>query len=250
MPWMAQPRGNDMKLLSFNSDAKTIKSNAAGTEYLTAILYLAPANSVPGINVCAMAELAGCIKACLYNAGRAAIFPAIHAARRKKTEFYRDDQKGFMLQLKKEVAAFQKKASKLGKLAAIRLNGTSDIPWENIPTDSGLSLMADFPDIQWYDYTKLPGRRVPSNYHLTASYSEANQAYASKVSKTAHNIAVVFRTKSLPETFLGRRVISGDSTDLRFLDEKNVVVGLYAKGTAKKDSSGFVVDYSRMIARG
>lgn len=247
---MAQPKGNTMKLLSFNADAKTIKSNESGSEYLTAILYLSPADSVLGINTCPMAELAGCKAGCLYGAGRAAIFPAIHLARRAKTELFRDDRTAFMLQLKKEIQAFQKKAFKLGKIAAIRLNGTSDIAWENIPTDTGSSLMTDFPEIQWYDYTKLPGRRVPSNYHLTASYSQANPAYASKVSKTAHNIAVVFRTKELPETFLGRKVISGDKTDLRFLDQSGVVVGLYAKGPAKKDQSGFVVDYSRMIARG
>jgi len=239
------------KLLSFNADAKTVKSNNAGSEYLTAILYLSPADSVPGINVCPTAELAGCKAACLYNAGRAAIFPAIHAARRKKTEFFRDDRYGFMSQLQKEVFAFRKKAQKLGKIAAIRLNGTSDIAFENIPCNNGLSLMHNFPDVQFYDYTKLPGRKVPSNYHLTASYSEANKAYAAKVSKSEHNVAVVFRTKQLPETFLGRRVISGDKTDLRFLDEKGVVVGLYAKGTAKKDRSGFVVDYNpNIIARG
>lgn len=235
-----------MKLLSFNADAKTIKSNKAGSEYLTAILYLSPADSVPGINICSMAELAGCKQACLYGAGRAAIFPAIHAARRKKTELFRDDRAGFMSQLKKEVNAFSAKAKKAGKKAAIRLNGTSDIAWENIPTDTGSSLMADFPDVQFYDYTKLPGRRVPSNYHLTVSYSGANSAYAQKVSKTAHNIAVVFRTKELPEQFAGRKVISGDNTDLRFLDQSGVVVGLYAKGPAKKDHSGFVVD---IIAR-
>lgn len=239
-----------MKLLSFNADAKTIKSNAAGSDYLTAILYLSPADSVPGINTCPMAELAGCKAGCLYGAGRAAIFPAIHIARRKKTELFRDDRSTFMSQLKKEIQAFTKKAAKLGKKTAIRLNGTSDIAWENIPTDTGSSLMTDFQDVQFYDYTKLPGRNVPSNYHLTASYSEANPAYAAKVSKTAHNIAVVFRTKDMPETFLGRPVISGDKTDLRFLDQSGVIVGLYAKGPAKKDSSGFVVDYNRIIARG
>lgn len=240
-----------MKLLSFNADAKTIKSNESGSQYLTAILYLSPADSVDGINVCPMAETAGCKAGCLYNAGRAAIFPAIQLARRAKTELFRDDRKAFMKQLKKEIAAFQRKASKLGKIAAVRLNGTSDIAWENIATtDTGSSLMEDFPGVQFYDYTKLPNRRVPSNYHLTASYSEASQAYARKVSKTAHNIAVVFRTKELPETFLGRKVINGDQTDLRFLDESGVVVGLYAKGPAKKDTSGFVIDYSKIIARG
>jgi hypothetical protein len=104
-----------------------------------------------------------------------------------------------------------------------------------------LTLMETFPEIQFYDYTKLPGRKVPANYHLTVSYSEANLAYASKVARTPHNIAVVFR-KELPEFFLGRKVINGDKNDLRFKDLANVVVGLTAKGPAKKDTSGFVID--------
>jgi hypothetical protein len=90
---------------------------------------------------------------------------------------------------------------------------------------------------------------MPENYHLTVSYSEANQAYAEKVKQTRHNIAVVFRDKQLPAEYLGRKVINGDKTDLRFLDPSGVVVGLYAKGPAKKDYSGFVID-SNIIARG
>ena len=108
--------------------------------------------------------------------------------------------------------------------------------------------MQAFPHITWYDYTKLPGRRAPSNYHLTASYSAANAAYARKVSKSRHNVSVVFRD-TLPAEYLGRRVINGDRDDLRFLDPQGVVVGLLAKGKAKRDTSGFVID-SNIIARG
>jgi hypothetical protein len=53
------------------------------------------------------------------------------------------------------------------------------------------------------------------------------------------NVAVVFDT--LPTTYLGRPVVNGDDTDLRFLDPQGVVVGLKAKGRAKKDTSGFTV---------
>ena len=41
---------------------------------------------------------------------------------------------------------------------------------------------------------------------------------------------------------MGRKVINADKDDLRFLDEKNVIAGLLAKGQAKKDYSGFVVN--------
>jgi len=44
----------------------------------------------------------------------------------------------------------------------------------------------------------------------------------------------------MPETYEGTPVFNGDDSDLRFLDPKGVVVGLYAKGKAKKDTSGFV----------
>jgi hypothetical protein len=103
--------------------------------------------------------------------------------------------------------------------------------------------MQEFPDVQFYDYTKLPGRKVPANYHLTVSYSGANAKYASKVLRSRHNIAVVFRDKeSIPEFFNGRPVIDGDRDDLRFLDQTNSIVALYAKGKAKKDTTGFVID--------
>lgn len=228
-----------MKLLTIGTNAKTVKSDKA-SNYLTAILYLAPADTVTGVNLCPMAVTAGCRDACLYTAGRGA-FSNVQNARIKKTEFYRDNQDGFMRTLIADVAEAQRKAAKLGKMLAARLNGTSDIAWENIRVD-GDTLFDIFPDVQFYDYTKLPGRKVPSNYHLTVSYSEAGMMYAAKVLKSAKNWAVVFSDKNrIPAEFHGRQVIDGDETDLRFLDAAGVVVGLYAKGQAKKDCTGFVV---------
>jgi hypothetical protein len=54
------------------------------------------------------------------------------------------------------------------------------------------------------------------------------------------NVAMVFENK-LPTTYKGKKVINGDENDLRFLDSKNVIVGLVAKGKGKKDDSGFVI---------
>jgi len=227
-----------MKLLSVGNNAKTIKSDKGG-EYLTAILYLAPADIVPGINVCPMAEKAGCKKACLYSAGRGA-FTNVQQARIRKTELFRDDPIGFVDQLAVDIVKAKKKAEKLGVKLAVRLNGTSDIAWENKHGSNGLSLMDTFPEIQFYDYTKLPGRKVPENYHLTVSYSEASESYAKKVRLYSHNWAVVFKD-SLPAKFHGRKVINGDRDDLRFLDPASVVVGLVAKGKAKQDNTGFVI---------
>ena len=137
---------------------------------------------------------------------------------------------------------FQKYCEKRGIQPVIRLNGTSDYNWRTV--------IEEYPAIQFYDYTKVYNRVAkswPSNYHLTLSYSEANVEYADNVLKYSTkynaNIAVVFRDKNkIPKVFKGRPVISGDADDLRFLDPQGVVVALYAKGKAKKDMSGFVID--------
>lgn len=230
----------NMKYLAIGTNAKTVKGD--GSDYVTAILYLAPADTVTGINLCPTAMLAGCKKACLYTAGRGA-FSNVQAARIRKTIAFRDDPVAFVDQLKLDISSALRKAVKRGQRLAVRLNGTSDVAWENMPGSDGVTLMSAFKEIQFYDYTKLPGRNAPSNYHLTVSYSEANLAYASKVARTRHNIAVVFRgVTSIPATFLGRKVVDGDKNDLRFLDSPDVVVALYAKGPARRDRTGFVID--------
>jgi hypothetical protein len=64
------------------------------------------------------------------------------------------------------------------------------------------------------------------------------------------NVAVVFgikKTLPMPEYYNGVQVFNGDESDLRFLDPKNVVIGLYAKGKAKKDETGFVKYPSIML---
>jgi hypothetical protein len=225
-----------MKYLAIGNNAKTIKSDKGG-EYLTAIMYLRP-----NLNLCPMSALAECIDACLNTAGRGKM-NSIQAARQRKTDAFESDPVAFVDQLKKDIMFALRKATKQGVKLAVRLNGTSDIAWENMRGSNGNTVLQDFPDVQFYDYTKLPNRKVPSNYHLTVSYSGANAKYASKVLKSDHNIAVVFRDKnSIPEFWNGRPVIDGDRDDLRFMDPKSVVVALYAKGDAKKDTTGFVID--------
>ena len=223
-----------MSLLSFNSDAKTVKGQKLG--FYTGILYL-----IPDDKLCPMAEKAGCREACLVSAGRGS-FNNVKAGRLRKTNLFYSDPVAFVDTLAKEITLAKKRAHKRGETLVIRLNGTSDIPWEHKHGSNGLSLMDTFPDVQFYDYTKLPTRKVPANYHLTVSYSGTNAKYAIKALSARHNVAVVFRSRDLPKTFGGRPVIDGDKSDLRFLDDYGVVVGLYAKGKAKKDQTGFVVD--------
>jgi hypothetical protein len=233
-------------LLSAGSNAKTVKGD--GSEYVTAIMYLIPWKSA-GINVCPMAEQAKCIDGCLNTAGRGQM-SSVQIGRARKTEWFATDRAGFMEQLHKDIRSFVRWCKRQGVQPCVRLNGTSDIRWELIAYRADWvwydNIMQAFPEVQFYDYTKIANRRkVPANYHLTWSYSAANAAYAKQadVAKSnGLNVAVVFRRKAdIPATFLGLPTIDGDRDDMRFLDPKGVVVALYAKGAAKRDTSGFVV---------
>ena len=237
-------------LLGFDTNAKTVKGEQLG--FLTGILYLAPSD-ISGFQVCPMAKIAQCEKACLYTAGRGA-FNSIQNARIAKTQYFFNDRQDFMLNLVKDIEKGIKQASKAGLTLLIRLNGTSDIKWENIHFDyefmhgkiRSITIFDLFPEIQFYDYTKIPNRSdIPKNYDLTFSYSGVieYQKYAKKAISNNMRIATVFRSvKHIPDNFLGLPVVSGDNSDIRHLDPKGHIVALYAKGKAKTDKSGFVID--------
>lgn len=235
-----------MKLLTVDN-AKTSKGESLG--FLTGILYLAP-SSLSGRNVCSHASQ-GCIDSCLFSAGMGA-FSNVQDARIAKTRAFFANPKGFVEDLAKDIEALARKAAKLGFEPCVRLNGTSDLPWENLGGEAGVCLARRFPGIRFYDYTKNPARiraflagRMPENYFLTFSRSECNGEVALELAKAGANVAVVFSTKKgedLPKEWAGRPVIDGDLHDLRFLDGRGRVVGLRAKGQAKKDESGFVVN--------
>lgn len=253
-----------MKLLTVSGNPKVEKGEAYG--YWTAILHLAPAK-LSGFEVCPKAT-DGCRAACLNTAGHGGLARggvltyseiaegrrsnAVQAARIARTRFLFQDRRGFMAQLAKEIAAHVKRCERAGFRPAIRLNGTSDIKWEAsaFHTECGVSIFEAFPDVQFYDYTKIANRRnLPKNYSLTFSAADGNYADAMQALINGLNVAVVFRDKATRARYMdcrlgwnGYRVIDGDETDLRFLDPRNVVVGLYAKGAAKRDTSGFVCD--------
>ena len=177
----------------------------------------------------------------------------VQRARARKTEWFALDRIGFMLSLVTDCEKFVKYCAKQSVQPVVRLNGTSDIRWERIPVSKdGIihnNIFDAFPDIQFYDYTKIANRKGVKhikNYHLTFSYSEANPLYEKQIEiarAKRMNMAVVFRSVDvIPKHFMGLPVISGDADDLRFLDPDGVIVSLYAKGRAKKDQSGFVID--------
>jgi hypothetical protein len=225
-----------MKLLT-TQNYKTTKGEKLGI--MTGILYLAPAK-ISGYEVCPRRS-EGCTKSCLYSAGRGA-FNTVQKSRVAKTKMFFEQRDAFMNQLRKDIKSLVNKANKQNMIPAIRLNGTSDIEWTR------LGVVEEFPDVQFYDYTKVLNRVTkerPSNYHITFSKNESNDVECLAAIKAGVNVAVVFDTKKgedLPDTWNGAPVYDGDDTDVRFLDPKGgYVIGLRAKGKARKDQTGFVV---------
>lgn len=251
-----------MNLLS-TGNPKVLKGIKQG--YNTYILHLAPAK-LSGREVCPKRTI-GCTHSCLNLAGRGGMFKtgettnAIQIARIRRTKLFFANRTEFMSQLVRDIQLGIKQSKRLGLTPVFRLNGTSDLSWEkysltikgNPKAKSVLGLyaveyrniFAAFPNVQFYDYTKVLGRKVGHipNYHLTFSAADGNDTDVFAATAQGYNVATVFGMKKsvpMPETYNGRVVFNGDESDLRFLDPKGVVVGLYAKGKAKKDTTGFV----------
>jgi hypothetical protein len=223
------------KLLTVENH-KTPKGEKSG--WLTGILYLASSTIAgKGINVCPCAD-DGCKAACLYTAGRGR-FKKIQKARIRKTRLLFSDRLGFVQQLDKDIESLKRKAKRKNMKLAIRLNGTSDLPWH---TEAYGALPSKHPEVQFYDYTSVL-RSIeqdrPKNYHLTFSRHTNNADDCVKALKLGVNVAAVF--EKAPESCQGYLVTSGDDNDLRFLDPSPCVVALTPKGRAKHDSTGFVI---------
>lgn len=225
-----------------NTNAKTVKNEAE-----TYILYLSPFNlNDSGKNVCPWASKA-CAEACLNSAGRGR-FTTVQLARRRKSNLFFSDRKLFLQQLVEDLTKINKKAIKENKLIYIRLNGTSDIDFNQLLLRYfGISFVT-FGSLRFYDYTKDKNKAL--KYPAYSEYDVYRVTYSRKETDTdmdikmllgvGVNVAAVFANE-LPETYLGYPVINGDLTDLRFNDPTGVIVGLKAKGKAKKDCSGFVI---------
>jgi hypothetical protein len=240
------------KLLTY-SNLKIVLGEDVGV--LTAILHLAPAN-LSGWEVC-NGRTRGCTAVCLNSAGHGGIgaeFDArgnlvkanrVQEARIARTRMLFEQRDAFLAQLRREIAAHIRKAERLNMRPAVRLNGTSDLPVET------WGIIQEFPTVTFYDYTKRSDRmeaylrgEMPSNYSLTFSRAETlkSKLDSMRVLEMGGNVAVVFGGKSLPDSWNGYRVIDGTLTDARFTDPRNVIVGLLAKGKARRDrTSGFVV---------
>ena len=227
-------------MLSVGNDAKTAKGEQYN--YLTGILYL-----IPDYSICPASKVAKCDVACLVSAGRGR-FNSVIKGRMNKTAIYKRFPSIFYELVRRDIIKLERKAKREGLSYCVRLNGTSDINHN--------AFIAEHPSTQFYDYTKMSERKQLANYHLTFSYSGANPKYLKHVQlaiENGLNIAVVFKGRhSTKGSFLNLPIIDGDDSDLRFLDykvsEEQSIVALYAKGQAKKDTSGFVVDNINKLA--
>lgn len=247
--WHTLPRA------MLGTSAKIEKSRGVGV--LGAIMYLAPADAATprGTTLCPYADKAGCKAGCLNTAGRGR-YDITQLSRIRKTLAIQQYESQAHAILDADIVRHAFKARALGLVPAIRLNGTSDLDFTPV--------IARHPDVQFYDYTKVftrVDRPIPDNYHLTLSYSEANPGYAKNILarvwdhggtvQPKANAAVVFRDAETVakvrqhgwKGFTPDKIIDGDTHDARFLDSgPGYIVALTAKGKAKQDQSGFVVD--------
>lgn len=221
------------------TNAKTKKNSLK-----TFILYLAPhKQNDKGINICPMASK-GCAAACLFTAGRGK-FSNVQKSRINKTNFFLYNKKLFLTKLASEIVRETAKAEKNNEKIAFRLNGTSDIDFVYLLKKyASLDIVALSPTAVFYDYTKIAGKvkkyKDHPNYFLTFSRAEDNESIAQTVLNDGGNVSIVFNGE-LPQYWRGYKVVDGDTSDLVMIYNKNVVLGLRAKGDAKKDKSGFVV---------
>lgn len=228
-------------LLSKGSSNAKLSKN----ELESFILYLKPSrDNSKGIDLCTSASDI-CRELCLDYSGRG-VFNSVQDARRRRTEFYLHDRNGFLEMLINELTKINARAKRLGGKIAIRLNGTSDLDFIAIIKNRfGIDILEAYEHLEFYDYTKHVGKITKyagTRYKLTFSRTETNEQTAREMLNFAP-VAVVFdHKKPLPAYYMGVPVIDGDASDDQMLNlGAGVILGLKAKGRAKKDFSGFVV---------
>jgi hypothetical protein len=251
--------GKPVKIVNLLAKGDTnTKLAKNGDKYLTVGFSMLPWFIAGLGNVCAFASPA-CIAGCLNVTGLGAVFSNIQKARLARRQLFAQQNKATLARLNRELTNATKRAAKIGKTVAARLNVFSDIPWENTGIIDG------HPEIMFYDYSKSPKRHglIRPNYWVTFSRSETNESDMLKVLESGHNVAVVFHNhgkftgnraglQQLPQTYLGYTVIDGDKTDLRFDDlraepgKPGYIIGLKLKASnnAKRQAaidSGFSV---------
>ena len=223
-----------------NTNTKTAKNSLT-----TFILYLAPhTQNDKKVNLCPFASK-GCIMSCLYTAGMGK-FSNVQKARIAKSNFLVNNRKDFYMQLAKEIQNKVKYYQRKGEKIAFRLNGTSDVDHiKALKTYANLDIETLKGKAVFYDYTanlKMAIKyKSANNYFVTFSRKEDNESQVLEALKQGINVSAVFKNE-LPRTYKNYTVIDGDKSDIIMLYNKGVILGLRAKGDAKKDTSGFVIN--------
>lgn len=223
-----------------STSAKIMHSQQYSHQYTYAI-YLSPGN-LSGYNVCSHST-PECRSGCLNTSGRAGIEEfsgktKIHNCRVKKTKLFFEEQTFFMNWAIAEIKQAQAKAVRDNFFFSVRLNGTSDIDWQNVLVN-GQTIFEIFPEVSFYDYSKNYNKfeYKADNYHLTYSYTGRNTEHCLALLKRGFNVAVVFNVKKeteLPKTFMGYPTVNGDLTDYRINDAKSIIVALKWKRIANR----------------
>jgi hypothetical protein len=119
---------------------------------------------------------------------------------------------------------------------SVRLNGTSDLSPEIMKKD-GKNILEIFPDVQFYDYTKVYNRtklmKFYPNYDITFSYDGYNWDQCEQFLNDGGKVAVVFDSETMPKTYKGYKVIDANGYDMRYLDPKGCIMGLEFHPIAK-----------------
>ncbi len=259
-------------------------------KYFSIGLSLSPANLAGLGEMCPFRSWA-CTTMCLNDSGQGekwdkAPFSAPQEFRKKRTLIFVKMQDEFWNLTVRATRNALKKVDKMdGFKLCVRMNVLSDKSWESIkvPEDSRNpetnkahpNIMSAFKNVEYYDYSKnfdrfykyLKGGAFPKNYSLTFSLSESNLAAALWVLKNGGNVAIPYDTTAnkvntelsrwhrLPPWWCGYRVIDGDISDMRFLDDvffsdqDNVTDELVEKGSVTDE---IVADVSqeRLAGRG
>ena len=221
-------------------------------------------------NLCSNAS-PGCIDACNGLWAGMNVTPSTRFALIGRARLYMEFRALFLRKLREELRNFEKLCIRTGRIPAVRLNVSTDIPWERVAPD----LFAEFRRIRFYDYTAFSAdnrAKLPANYQLCHSWKETTRFdFVEATIRAGRNIVVPFDSAyapsrklfgALPETVVfrcretGREIVvsvaNGDKHDfrLRQTDGAGKCIGLHGKSGRGKVTAAVESGFMRHHAEG
>ena len=185
-----------MKLLDTNGGNTKLKKNNKDIKIRVGGLSLYPNDTI-----CPFRHVAQCAKPCLVVSGRGN-FENVKNGRQAKTDFYLNNRKAFIAQLKKELANFEKLCIKNGVVPYIRLNVISDIQWELETNES----------IWKYDTDKFPN----GPYSVEQKFQAGNKQPKPKIDQRTYAkdmpTVIVFKTSNRSNAKTKMKIINNKET--------------------------------------